>query len=71
MRARILLQMWWCSVLALYIFAVAGAVQAQADEAATSPAGLAMLVLFLGIGGLLGVMVLRWSQSTPDNEESA
>ncbi|MCY4539647.1 MAG: hypothetical protein OXE52_15625 [Chloroflexi bacterium] len=42
---------------------------AQDTEATSSPAGLAMLVLFLGIAGIVGVFVIRWSQSTTDDEE--
>jgi len=42
---------------------------AQDAEATSSPAGLAMLVLFLGIAGIVGVFVIRWSQSTTDDEE--
>lgn len=42
---------------------------AQDSEASSSPAGLAMLVLFLGIAGIVGVFVIRWSQSTTDDEE--
>ena len=30
-----------------------------------------MLVLFLGIAGILGVFVIRWSQSTGDEDEQA
>ncbi|MCY4071371.1 MAG: hypothetical protein OXG60_08730 [Chloroflexi bacterium] len=41
----------------------------QDSEATSSPAGLAMLVLFLGIAGIVGVFVIRWSQSTTDDEE--
>ncbi len=42
---------------------------AQDAEATSSPAGLAMLVLFLGIAGIVGVFVIRWSQSTTDDDE--
>ena len=42
---------------------------AQDGEATSSPAGLAMFVLFLGIAGIVGVFVIRWSQSTTDEEE--
>lgn len=41
------------------------------DAETSSPAGLAMLVLFLGIAGMIGVLVIRWSQSSRDEEESA
>ena len=44
---------------------------ASAQDAATqsSPAGLSMLVLFLGIAGIVGVFAIRWSQSTSDDED--
>ncbi len=42
---------------------------AQGSESGSSPAGLAMLVLFMGIAGIVGVFVIRWSQSTTDDEE--
>lgn len=42
---------------------------AQDGEGTSSPAGLAMFVLFLGIAGIVGVFVIRWSQSTADDEE--
>jgi len=53
----------------LLVAAQAGAVWAQDGEASSSPAGLAMLVLFLGLGGIIGVFVIRWSQSTGEDEE--
>ncbi len=46
-----------------------GTVLAQDGEASSSPAGLASFVLFLGIAGIGGVFVIRWSQSTPDDED--
>lgn len=46
-------------------------VAAQDAESASSPAGLAMLVLFLGIAGMIGVLVIRWSQTTGDDDETA
>ena len=48
-----------------------GMALAQDGEASSSPAGLAMLVLFLGIAGIIGVFVIRWSQSTREDDESA
>lgn len=47
-----------------------GLVLAQDAEASSSPAGLAMLVLFLGIAAMIGVLALRWSQTTQEDEES-
>ncbi len=44
---------------------------AQDGAASSSPAGLSMLVLFLGIAGIIGVFVIRWSQSTGDDDEPA
>ena len=49
----------------------AGMALAQDGETSSSPAGLAMLVLFLGIAGIIGVFVIRWSQSTREDDESA
>ncbi len=39
------------------------------DGESSSPAGLAMLVLFLGLAGIIGVFVIRWSQSTGEDEQ--
>lgn len=55
-----------CSLL--LAAAQAGLVLAQ-DGKPSSPAGLSMLVLFLGLGGIIGVFVIRWSQSTGDDDE--
>lgn len=49
----------------------AGRALAQDGEAASSHEGMTMLVLFLGIAGIIGVFVIRWSQSTGDDEEQA
>ncbi|MCY4145446.1 MAG: hypothetical protein OXE95_13240 [Chloroflexi bacterium] len=46
-----------------------GTVSAQEASAQSSPAGLSMLVLFLGIAGIIGVFAIRWSQSTRDDED--
>ncbi len=46
-----------------------GTASAQGTAAQSSPAGLSMLVLFLGIAGILGVFAIRWSQSTGDDED--
>lgn len=40
------------------------------DGAASAHEGMTMLVLFLGIAGIIGVFVIRWSQSTGDEDES-
>ena len=45
-----------------------GMALAQDGEASSSPEGMTMLVLFLGIAGIIGVFVIRWSQSTGDEE---
>ena len=47
-----------------------GAALAQDGEAASSPEGMTMLVLFLGIAGIIGVFVIRWSQTTGGDDES-
>lgn len=58
------------TLLAL-LCAPVGAALAQDGEAASSPEGMTMLVLFLGIAGIIGVFVIRWSQSTGDEEDGA
>lgn len=55
-------------VLALLIGQVSLAL-AQDGQASSSHAGMSMLVLFLGIAGIIGVFVIRWSQSTGDDDE--
>lgn len=55
-------------VLALLI-GQASLALAQDGEASSSPEGMSMLVLFLGIAGIIGVFVIRWSQSTGDEED--
>ncbi len=57
-------------VLAL-VLAQMGTALAQDGEASSSHEGMTMLVLFLGIAGIIGVFVIRWSQSTGDEEEKA
>lgn len=57
------------------LFAIAlsqvGTALAQDGETSSSPAGLAMLVLFLGIAAMIGVLVIRWSQSSREEEETS
>ena len=48
-----------------------GTALAQDGEASASHEGMTMLVLFLGIAGIIGVFVIRWSQSTGDEEENS
>ncbi len=59
----------------LLVFALlmsqASASLAQADAAASSPAGMSMLLLFLGIAAILAVFVARWSQSTSEDDDAA
>lgn len=66
---------WKCTtrqaLLLAIVLAQGGTVLAQEAEGSSSPAGLAMLVLFLGIAAMIGVLVIRWSQSSRDDEESA
>lgn len=57
-------------VLALLVSQVSLAL-AQDGEASSSHEGMSMLVLFLGIAGIIGVFVIRWSQSTGDDDEGA
>ena len=54
-------------ILAIALMQVGTALAQDAET--SSPAGLAMLVLFLGIGGMIGVLVIRWSQTTGDEDE--
>lgn len=56
-------------VLAL-ILAQVGTALAQDGAASSSHEGMTMLVLFLGIAGIIGVFVIRWGQSTGDEEEN-
>ena len=66
---------WKCTtrltLLLAIVLAPAGTALAQEAESSSSPAGLAMLVLFLGIAAMIGVLVIRWSQSSRDEDESA
>lgn len=48
-----------------------GVALAQDGDASSSPEGMSMLVLFLGIASIIGVFVIRWSQSTGDDDEGA
>ena len=57
------------TLLLLIALSQAGLVLAQGAETTSSPAGLSMLVLFLGIAGMIGVLVIRWSQTTGEDEE--
>lgn len=45
-----------------------GRALAQDGESAASPAGLAMLVLFLGIAGIAGVFVIHLGQSASEDD---
>ncbi len=57
------------ALLLIVMLSQFGTVFAQDSEASSSPAGLAMLVLFLGIAGMIGVLVIRWSQSSREEDE--
>ena len=46
-----------------------GSALAQDGEASTSHEGMTTLVLFLGIAGIISVFVIRWSQSTDDEQD--
>ena len=46
-----------------------GAALAQDGESSASPAGLAMLVLFLGIAGIGGVFVIHLGQSASEEDD--
>ncbi len=59
------------ALLPALILLSGGAALAQADVAGGAHEGMTMLVLFLGIAGIIGVFVIRWSQSTGDEDDSA
>ena len=46
-----------------------GTALAQDGESAASPAGMAMLVLFLGIAGIGGVFVIHLGQSASEEDD--
>ena len=46
-----------------------GTALAQDSESAASPAGMAMLVLFLGIAGIGGVFVIHLGQSASEEDD--
>ena len=46
-----------------------GTAFAQDGESSASPAGLAMLVLFLGIAGIGGVFVIHLGQSASEEDD--
>lgn len=57
------------SILSLSLLLCAlGTASAQEASAQSSPAGLSMLVFFLGIAGIVGVFAIRWIQSTDDED---
>ncbi len=56
-------------LLLLVVLSQASLVFAQDGEASSSPAGLSMLILFLGIAGIIGVLVIRWSQAASEDED--
>lgn len=58
-------------VLLAMLLGQAGTALAQAGEASTSHEGMTTLVLFLGIAGIISVFVIRWGQSTGDEDEQA
>ena len=56
--------------LALMVFLMPlGIAFAQDGETSSSPAGLAMLVLFLGIAGIGGVFIIHWGQSAAEEDD--
>lgn len=57
------------ALLLIVALSQVGTVVAQDAEASSTPEGLAMLVLFLGIAGMIGVLVIRWSQSSQEDDE--
>ena len=56
-------------LLGLLVFVTPAMTALAQDGESASPAGMAMLVLFLGIAGIVGVFVIRLSQSNSDDED--
>ena len=46
-----------------------GVASAQDTTDPSSPAGLSMLVLFMGIAAIVAVFAIRWSQSTQEEDD--
>lgn len=59
------------TIILAVLFMQMGMALAQDGEASSSHEGMTMLVLFLGIAGIIGVFVIRWGQSTGDEEENS
>ena len=59
------------TIILAVLLAQMGTALAQDGEASSSHEGMTMLVLFLGIAGIIGVFVIRWGQSTGDEEENS
>lgn len=71
MRARTGIEATKAFVLLCALFSQIGTALAQNGEVSSSHEGMTMLVLFLGIAGIIGVFVIRWGQSTGDEEENS
>ncbi|MCY3866188.1 MAG: hypothetical protein OXG68_12190 [Chloroflexi bacterium] len=59
------------TIILAVLLAQMGTALAQDGEASSAHEGMTMLVLFLGIAGIIGVFVIRWGQSTSDEEENS
>ena len=58
------------SAVLLAAFALSlGVASAQDTADPSSPAGLSMLVLFMGIAAIVAVFAIRWSQSTQEEDD--
>ena len=69
MMKNIRLRIFQPFLLGLLIFVTPAMTALAQDGESASPAGMAMLVLFLGIAGIIGVFVIRLSQSNSDDED--
>ena len=47
-----------------------GTVFAQEGEEASSPSGLTLLILLIGIGALGAIFLVNWSQSMTESEDT-
>lgn len=47
-----------------------GTVFAQEGEEASSPSGLTLLILLIGIGALGSIFLVNWSQSMSESEDN-
>lgn len=68
MPAKIIRNLSPYVVLLMTLALTVGTVFAQEEEASSSPSGLATLVLLMGLGAIVAVFFITWTQSQDDNE---